>query len=80
MKDSFNLWLAITRLKDFLTEKQVREELTMLLRLLVSIISKLMEKETLSKRLNEVSDQILDYVYPDPAQLRSPADNVSDVD
>lgn len=61
-------WDAITHLKDFLTDSQIKEELILLLRLLVSIISKLMTKDQSENALQEVSRIILDYVYPDQKQ------------
>ena len=80
MKKDSKLWDVIIHLKDSLSDPQIKEELILLLRLAVSIISKLMDKETFEKRLTEVYRTILDYVYPEQTQSKSPADNVSAVD
>lgn len=80
MKKDSKLWDVIIHLKDSLSDPQIKEELILLLRLVVSIISKLMDQETFEKRLQEVSQTILNYVYPEQTQSTSHADNVSAVD
>lgn len=66
--EKFKPWDVITRLKDLSTDSQLLEEIILLLRLLASIISRLTTKETFEKRIQEVSAQILEYVYPDQKQ------------